>query len=293
MAKSYDRLVSDFKSLGITMGSLVAMHSSLKSIGQVEGGADTVIDALLECVGPEGTLMTPAFTNCFEGSKNLDPFEINSTPSLTGLISETLRNRHEAYRSLHPTHSAAAIGRLAGEITRDHLKATPLGIGSPFHRLYEQDGWILLLGVGHNTNSFVHVAEVMAGVNYVHVFCWLHLNWRPSARFIDEDGLEQILDIYECPGDSRAFPKLNSLMRERGYLKEGLIGHAPSQLMKASHLFEVVRDALEEDPAFVLCDEGNCKACDVRRASIGMPARPSIPPPDEWQRAAQDAFKAF
>jgi aminoglycoside 3-N-acetyltransferase len=284
MSISHDRLVSDFKSLGLGKGDLVAMHSSLKSIGQVEGGADTVIDALLDCIGCDGTLMTPTFTHCFEGSKNLQPFDKNSTPALTGLITETLRKRTEAYRSLHPTHSAAAIGRLADEITRDHLKATPLGIGSPFHRLHEHDGSILLLGVGHNTNSFVHVAEVMVGVSYANVYCWLHLDWLPSARFIDEEGREQILDIYECPGDSRAFPKLNALMRGRGYLREGLIGHAPSQLMKASHLFEVVRDAVAEEPAFVLCDEGACKACDVRRSSIGMPTRHSVPPADEWVR---------
>ncbi|MDP6113075.1 MAG: AAC(3) family N-acetyltransferase [Planctomycetota bacterium] len=284
MPITHERLVTDFSSLGIGEGDLVAMHSSLKSIGQVEGGADTVIDSLLACVGSDGTLMTPTFTNCFEGSKNTDVFERESTPSLTGLITEMLRKRPEAFRSLHPTHSAAAIGRLAEEITRDHLRATPLGAGSPFHRLCENDGWILLVGVGQDTNSFVHVAEVMAGVSYVNVFCWLHLDWRPSARFIDEDGQERTLDIYECPGDSRAFHKINPLLIERGCLREGLIGHAPSQLMKASHIYEVVRDAVEEDPAFVLCEEGTCRACDVRRASIGMPARNIIPPSEEWVR---------
>jgi len=104
--------------LGIKNGDLVHFHSSLKSMGHVEGGPDAVIDAFLEAVGPEGTVAVPTLSQ-----KNFERAYEDWTldrPSDVGLITETFRLRKEAKRSDQATHSVAAIGRLAEYITADH-----------------------------------------------------------------------------------------------------------------------------------------------------------------------------
>ena len=85
---SFERLVSDFKSLGIKEGDVLLVHSSLSSMGNVEGGADTVIDALLEVLGKEGTLLFPAFS--FSPCYKTSYFSYKDTPSCVGKISEKI-----------------------------------------------------------------------------------------------------------------------------------------------------------------------------------------------------------
>lgn len=282
MSVTSSQIADDLRRLGLPAGAVVALHSSLKSIGCVERGADAVIDAFLYVLGPEGTLLVPTFTYCFRKEDETPVYDRATTPSETGLITETLRNRPEAVRSDHPTHSAAAIGRLAKKLTAEHLGATALGINSPFHRLSLNDGWILLLGCGHNTNSFIHVAEVLAGAAYSGIFCWLHLGWKQEASFKDESGKVRRLAIFECPGDSKAFSKIETELRSNGALMEGNVGEASAQLVKARDVEQTVRRLLEEDEAFLLCDEGTCKGCDVRRNSIGLPSPPPLPAPSTW-----------
>ncbi|MEG2377234.1 MAG: AAC(3) family N-acetyltransferase, partial [Clostridia bacterium] len=101
---------------GISSGDVVLMHSSLSSIGHVEGGADTVIDAMLDVIGPSGTFAVSTLSN------NGEPFDPDNTPSGVGRVSEALRKRHGAIRSLHPIHSIAAIGARATELCGGHDK---------------------------------------------------------------------------------------------------------------------------------------------------------------------------
>jgi aminoglycoside 3-N-acetyltransferase len=117
-------MISDrLRSLGVKNGDILLVHSSLSRFGHVEGGADAVIDGILDAVGTEGTVLVPTLT----GSDKLSPanppiFDVLNTPSWTGIIPETFRKRPEAVRSLHPTHSVAAIGKKAREITANHEK---------------------------------------------------------------------------------------------------------------------------------------------------------------------------
>lgn len=154
-------LVNQFYKLGLRQGDCFILHSSLRSIGYIEGGADIVIDAILEVVGPKGTLMVPTFT------PRCSLFDVCKTPSEMGLITETLRRRPQAFRSWHPTHSVAAIGYSAEDLTRNHLKHRALGKGSPIDRLAKMGGYVLLLGVGHDVNSTIHVGEAWAEVGYI------------------------------------------------------------------------------------------------------------------------------
>lgn len=138
----------------IVKGDVVIVHSSLSSIGYVTGGADTVIDALLETVGDEGTIIMSTLTGWFE------PFDVENSPSAVGKISEVFRKRKNAYRSLHPVHSVAAIGKDAKYITEGHNNCnTGCGPGTPYYKIKELNGKIMLLGVDMDRNTIMHCLE--------------------------------------------------------------------------------------------------------------------------------------
>ena len=101
------RLIDDLKKAGIKRGDRLVVHSSLKSIGMTRDGADTVIDALMDVIGEEGTIFMPVFTYSYEREGKTDPFDRKDSPSLTGIITETFRKRSGVLRSSHPTHSMA------------------------------------------------------------------------------------------------------------------------------------------------------------------------------------------
>ena len=106
------RLAADLRSAGVRPGCPLLIHTSLSTVGHVPGGADTVIDALLEAVGPKGTLVLPTLSYLYT---NLDSpnFDVRTTPTNLGTIPETFRSRVGVRRSCHPTHSCAAPNRRA------------------------------------------------------------------------------------------------------------------------------------------------------------------------------------
>lgn len=121
------RLVDDLRALGLGDGDVVLVHSSLSRLGWVEGGAETVIDALVEAVGPGGTVLFPTLTGTEQDGPQHPPvIELAATPCWTGTIPETARRRPEAIRSVHPTHSVSAIGARPHAYTTGHeASSTP------------------------------------------------------------------------------------------------------------------------------------------------------------------------
>jgi aminoglycoside 3-N-acetyltransferase len=159
---TYSDIIAALRSLGVRAGDVLVVHSSLSSFGDnVEGGANAVVDALLASVSPGGSVFTPTF------NYGQLPYDPATTPSLAGAISEALRRRPEAQRSLQPTHPWAGIGPAAGEVLEGHERATPFGRGSPIWRLWERDARVLLLGVDHRANSMIHVAEESLDLPYL------------------------------------------------------------------------------------------------------------------------------
>ena len=155
-------LKKGFAELGIKAGMKIMVHSSLKSFGYVEGGADTVIDALMELLTPEGTLMMPSFNHeapYFEG----DIFDVTKTATTNGRIPDTFWRREGVSRSINPTHAFAAWGKDKERYTQDHQKTSAMGPDSPLGRLMEDGGYCLLLGVGYKSNTFHHHVETCEG----------------------------------------------------------------------------------------------------------------------------------
>lgn len=163
-----DQLKRDLISLGICPGDTVLVHSSFKSMGELEGGAGGFFKAFTELLGEDGTLILPTLS--FDYVTRQNPiFDIEKTPSCVGYLSEYFRtNVSGVVRSLHPTHSCAAYGKLADYIIKDHeLDITPVGPNSPFAKLPNVNGKILMLGCSTNSNTSMHGVEETAEPYYL------------------------------------------------------------------------------------------------------------------------------
>ncbi|MEJ5310445.1 MAG: AAC(3) family N-acetyltransferase [Anaerolineae bacterium] len=154
-----NHIAQDLRDLGVREGGVLLVHSSLRVLGYVEGGPETVIQALLAALGPEGTLLMPALS--YEHVTRCSPiFDVRYTPSNVGAIPEYFRLRPGTRRSVHPTHSVCAVGPRTGEMLDDHpLDDTPCGPHSPFHKLRDVGGQLLMLGCGLHPNTSFHAME--------------------------------------------------------------------------------------------------------------------------------------
>ncbi len=159
-------LIADFMRMGLKTGDVVFFHASLSQLGHVIGGANAVIDALLQVVGPEGTIAVPTIVHTSGIPR--DPFDVKRSDSEVGAITEALRQYPDAIRSNHPTHSVAALGAKALELTSGHAKATGVwtpwgksafGVGSPWDMLYRWNARYLLLGVGFEVCTMFHYVQ--------------------------------------------------------------------------------------------------------------------------------------
>jgi len=245
------------RNIGVEAGDRLIVHSSLSSIGWVEGGADTVVDALLSVVGTDGTIMMPTFT---PSTSPGEPFDPSTTPSETGAVTEALRERSEAFRSRHPTHSIAVIGQGAEDFSGEHELMESLGPDSPMHRLIERGGDILLIGVDHTKNSAIHIAEKLTEVPYRDQTRW--------TGMVDESGTPEPVEanIAHC---SYGFGKIESLAKRiEGVITYGYIGEAESQLIDGQKFLSLSTEVLEEEPGLVLCDDPDCDRCQYARRTI-------------------------
>jgi aminoglycoside 3-N-acetyltransferase len=234
--------------LGLREGASVLVHSSLSSFGTVEGGADTVIDALLDTVGPQGTVLVPTLTGSELLSADNPPrFDPALTPCWTGHIPETFRQRSQAIRSLHPTHSVAALGARAHELTAGHgYSITPCGRDSPYGRLANTGGDILLLGVTHESNTTFHHVEEIVGVRY---------HMQPgivAAQVVVGQDVRTVHLMLHRYGSLRRFACLEPVFRERGIQRDGQIGKAHVRLIDARRMVDVTRQALLQDRTLLL-----------------------------------------
>ena len=165
MHASYEQLKQDLKNIGISAGDLLVVHSSFKSLGYVEGGAECVIAALKDVLGAEGTLVFPTFT--YSTSYADSYFSNVETPSCVGYLSEYFRKTEGVIRTNHPTHSVAIWGKLQNELNAGvELDDTPMGIHSPYRKFAKYGGKILMLGCSLAHNSFMHAMEEVVDAPY-------------------------------------------------------------------------------------------------------------------------------
>lgn len=224
-----DRIVADLHNLGLGGGDLVQVHSSLSALGHVLGGPDTVVDALLETVGPGGTVMMPTFSH---GS--VDVFDPWHSPSLNGAITEALRLRPAACRSRHPTHAYTAIGPLAEQLTAGSPVELTFGPNCPLGRLARLGGKILLLGVGMRANTAAHVGETIAGAH-----CLAYMESRLAV--VADNGEVRAargIGVWRNGKCRIEWEPLESRMRRSGMIRDSRIGAGEAHLMLAGDLID-------------------------------------------------------
>ncbi|MCE5323962.1 AAC(3) family N-acetyltransferase [bacterium] len=237
----------------LSTGDVVVVHSSLSSFGNVDGGADTVIDALLDVIGEQGTLVVPTYTY------GLDIFDPQTSTSLCGAITEAVRMHPNALRSLHPTHSIAAIGALADMITTGHEKVHSFARGSALFNALQSRAKVLLLGVSHTSNSMIHVAEEIANLPY--------LDRSRHIEFKNVQG-KAVQKWVRRPGCSQGFGAIEEVLDEHDAIRETTIGECRARIMTARSVVEAALEILKMNPEGLLCERPDCEACAQARAMV-------------------------
>jgi aminoglycoside 3-N-acetyltransferase len=236
--------------LGINSGDTIMLHSSLSKIGYVDGGAQTVINALRTIVGETGTIMMPAFPGVgfnYDYLKTSPVFSLDNSPSKMGVITETFRKLPGVKRSLHPTDSVVALGPQSEFLTDTHFgQLTPYNLNSPFYKLCQLNGKIILLGVDFNSLTNLHTVEDAVPdfkfpVYHPEIF---------ECEVIESAGKKmQMRTKVHDPKWSRK-RKCNAmipLFKQAGFLKEDKLGNAMVYVIEANRMHEwMVKSYLEK-----------------------------------------------
>jgi aminoglycoside 3-N-acetyltransferase len=238
------QLVSDLHNIGVRSGGALLVHASFKSLGPFPGGVETIVEGLLAALGPQGTLLMPALSY-----ETVVPatrvFDIKSTPSCVGIIPETFRLREGTKRSMHPTHSVCAAGPLSDSLLNPHiLDSTPCGPNSPFTRLSDLNGQILMLGCGLLPNTSMHSIEEIAQVPYL-------FNPPLVYTLIDQQGeiMKKSYSPHKFKNVIQRYDRIETVLGYPGLL-DGTVLKAKVYLIEASALKEAALHALEANPCF-------------------------------------------
>jgi aminoglycoside 3-N-acetyltransferase len=193
--------------------------------------------------------MVPTLT----GNEALSPenpprFDPLHTRCWTGRIPETFRKRPNATRSIHPTHSVAAIGAAADQLTRDHIYSiTPCDQLSPYGKLAQRENsYILLLGVDHNANTTMHHVEEIVGVNY-----HIQKGFAEAILILEHETITRHYLLHRY-GTERDFNVMDVLFSERGIQRATRIGAADIRLIAVKPMVQLVIQCLRADP-YILC----------------------------------------
>lgn len=250
-------LENAFRALGVTAEQTVMAHVSLSRLGFVVGGAEAVIRALLGTVGEDGTVMTPA-----QSWKNLDPetgvhgdvpeawypvirdnwpaYDPEITPTNTmGAVAEMFRRWPGTVRSAHPARSVAANGKWAAYLTKKHTLSDIFGEGSPLARLYALDGYVLLLGVGYDKNTSLHLADARASYPQKHTV---------TEHSAVTEGGRRVWKAYETLYvDGADFDRIGEAFEQTGTVRRMRIGDAEARLMPQRALVDFAVDWIEKN----------------------------------------------
>lgn len=250
-------ILKALEAVGVRPGQTIMVHTSLSALGFVCGGAQVVIEALLEAVGKDGTLMMPT-----QSWKNLDPtagvhwqepeewwqairdnwpaYNKDITPTNTmGAVAEMFRKWPGALRSDHPARSVAALGKHAEYLTKEHDLSDIFGETSPVGKLYALDGYVLLIGVGYDKNTSLHLADVRAD------YPGKHMVTEHSA--VLEDG-KRVWKSYETLYvDGEDFTQIGEAFEVQHRVAKAPLGNSRIVLMKQRELVDFAVEWIEQN----------------------------------------------
>jgi aminoglycoside N3'-acetyltransferase len=251
---SVAEVAGQLRALGVKQGGVLLVHTSFRAVRPVEGGPRGLIEALLQALGSHGTLVMPSW-----GDDDEVPLDPPTTPVAAdlGAVADTFWKLPGVRRS-HHSFAFAAAGPHAAAIIADPLPLPPHHPESPVGRVHELDGQVLLIGVGHDADTSLHLAEVLAGVPYgVRKHCT-----------VLEDGRPVRVEYRENDHCCARFALADDWLRERGLQAEGRVGHAHARLARARDIVAVAVERLAGDPLlFLHSPSEGCAECDEARRS--------------------------
>lgn len=275
------QLKDQLESMVLKGDETILIHSSMKAIGAVDGGADTVLDAWMEYF-KDGLLLLPTHTWKTVNADNpvYNPY---TTPSCVGLLTNMFMKRDGVIRSLHPTHSMSGYGKNAAEyLAGEEYNNTPCTPGGCYDRLKEVGGKVLLVGVGHERNTYIHSVEEVLNVPNrlsdmpMELVIELQEESNNSGKlppYNRDDGWKKHTDnklyrkVYvrkhynaKQPHISEDFVKLNQIFLDSGVVRKVKFGDADSLLCDAKGMFNIVRQVIAPDPE-----------CIVTKDTLSMP----------------------
>lgn len=275
------QLKNQLESMGLKGDETILIHSSMKAIGAVDGGADTVLDVWMEYF-KNGLLLLPTHTWKTVNADNpvYNPY---TTPSCVGLLTNMFMKRDGVIRSLHPTHSMSGYGKNAAEyLAGEEYNNTPCTPGGCYDRLKEVGGKVLLVGVGHERNTYIHSVEEVLNVPNrlsdmpMELVIELQEESNNSGKlppYNRDDGWKKHTDNKLCrkvyvrkhynaqqPHISEDFVKLNQIFLDSGVVRKVKFGDADSLLCDAKGMFNIVRQVIAPDPE-----------CIVTKDTLSMP----------------------
>jgi aminoglycoside 3-N-acetyltransferase len=240
---SLEDLINGFQSLGLESGDTLLVHSSYKSFGGVEGGPQTVINALLQVLGDEGTLIMPNFNFDFCKGK---PWDVRKTPSHMGVITNMVRERPNAKRVFHPIYSFAIVGQHADFLTREHYKSS-YGANSVFGKLRQLDGKIMVVGLSYtNSMTFFHHVEEMEGVDYRYIKSFTGEVTDERGNTYEDTFTMLVRDLDK--GVITEVDPMGELMEQAGIVSIQQIGEATVKMMKANDVYEFTAREMKRNP---------------------------------------------
>lgn len=246
-------LVKGFKELGLSEGDVVMVHSSFKSFGGVEGGPQTVIDALLEVLGREGTLVMPTFTIAFCDQYNAEGkgyFDLDNTPSEMGILTELVRKMPGAKRSVNPIYSVAVYGKLADDLSSVNDKSV-YGKESIFGKLHKLNAWTMIIGLSYNNSwTFVHYIEEMEGCD-----------WRYFKDFSGEIivGGKKYWDTFSMLvrdlDTNTAVDPMGEILEKRGVVNITKIGQSTVRLFRTKDIYDITAVEMKRNSRLLYTDK--------------------------------------
>lgn len=231
-----EKLTQDFTDLGIDKSDTLFIHSSFKSLGTVDSGAGTVIAALEEAIGQDGLILMPTFNLRPSREERVASWDVPTTPSTVGWLTEFFRQMPGTYRSDHYSHAVAARGKNAEAFVADHLKregyqspwdlhpwGKTYGTHSPMFRAYKANAKLLMIGVDYNTSTYIHLVEV--------IYWNKRLTDNAQAAYI---GLNR--------------PKLGAFWDTLGELRRGKVGDSDCRLFHIKTYVNTLLTEVERNP---------------------------------------------
>ena len=248
-----ESLKRDLAAMGLAPNDTILVHSSMKSVGEVDGKADTVLDALMEYFA-QGLVVFPTLSFRYVNAEQ-PVFSVLDTPSCTGILPELFRKREGVKRSLSPTHSLSAYGKDASEFVAGHENFdSPAHPDSPWGKLYRRNAYILFVGTTIGCNTFLHGVEEWLPVP------GMLTEHHQKLEIIDENGNKISRPMRRhLGGHSAWYHLMEPVFREHGGLRDGKFGDAHVYVLSAKVAGDTVFELLKKTPQFFTAEYQNAQ----------------------------------